>query len=504
MFKKTTLFVLLALFTWVPMRASFPDVPMDHWAYDAVAYLAAKGYVEGYPDGEFKGEQMMSRYEWAMVVARLERDLALRFGTGGGGEVPADISGLLSALQAEFQNELEEIRAGIAANEIRIDALSGDIMDLQDAVERMDRRVGGLGSGSGGEGQGFLVDVSLAGIASEGDALGSMEDRGFDLTGSLGLSFTKETGDFLWGVTLATRNDIDLVCDAGIGGAAPGPGCGTDGINPVWANGLGTVWGPITPFRRGGKLVGFDSTTNFQLQEGNTHSNDINFNLHEMYFLWNGRAGAGGGVDIVAGRFEPFWSPSDMSWDTQNGLEGIVLGGRLTESIRFVGGILTDDWAPTGASEDLMTFVQISTEDFLDNINISLGVSGVGVNHSTELSAPELFSLHATIPMADREVFAGLIRNLENTGNLEDTSFEIGTNGDWGSWDYEVAYRTIGEAAGATGAWVPNSEFFSIEMLKGVGPSVDMGLQFSIGELGKDETTPTDRWSLGISLSAAF
>src|ERR1700730_8950581 len=49
----------------------FADTPTNHWAYDAIAELAAKGLVEGYPDGTFKGDRTMTRYEMAMVVARL-------------------------------------------------------------------------------------------------------------------------------------------------------------------------------------------------------------------------------------------------------------------------------------------------------------------------------------------------------------------------------------------------------------------------------------------------
>ena len=49
----------------------FPDVPENHWAKDAVAALAAKGLVEGYPDGTFKGDRAATRWETAMIVARL-------------------------------------------------------------------------------------------------------------------------------------------------------------------------------------------------------------------------------------------------------------------------------------------------------------------------------------------------------------------------------------------------------------------------------------------------
>jgi len=48
----------------------FMDVPASHWAYDAVAQLAARGVVSGYPDGTFKGQQPATRYEIASIIAR--------------------------------------------------------------------------------------------------------------------------------------------------------------------------------------------------------------------------------------------------------------------------------------------------------------------------------------------------------------------------------------------------------------------------------------------------
>ena len=48
--------------------ASFPDVPKEHWANTAVETLHGNGYIQGYPDGEFKGEQRMTRYEYAEML----------------------------------------------------------------------------------------------------------------------------------------------------------------------------------------------------------------------------------------------------------------------------------------------------------------------------------------------------------------------------------------------------------------------------------------------------
>lgn len=65
---------LMVLALSVPALAQqrpFPDVPASHWAAESVELLRAAGLVIGYPDGEFKGNRQLTRYEWAMIVARL-------------------------------------------------------------------------------------------------------------------------------------------------------------------------------------------------------------------------------------------------------------------------------------------------------------------------------------------------------------------------------------------------------------------------------------------------
>ncbi|HOS94134.1 MAG TPA: S-layer homology domain-containing protein, partial [Armatimonadota bacterium] len=54
-----------------PAKAGMPaDVAFDHWAYDAVADMYDAGLLEGYPDGTFKGNNSLTRYEFAMALAR--------------------------------------------------------------------------------------------------------------------------------------------------------------------------------------------------------------------------------------------------------------------------------------------------------------------------------------------------------------------------------------------------------------------------------------------------
>lgn len=56
----------------------FPDVPANHWAYEYIAKLAGNGYIEGYPDGNFGGDRLMTRYEFAAMLYRaIENGAAL-------------------------------------------------------------------------------------------------------------------------------------------------------------------------------------------------------------------------------------------------------------------------------------------------------------------------------------------------------------------------------------------------------------------------------------------
>ncbi|MCI7049522.1 MAG: S-layer homology domain-containing protein [Megasphaera elsdenii] len=76
----------------------FPDVADNHWAYEYVSKLAGNGILEGYPDGLFKGNQMMTRYEFAAIIYRLMEK--------GLGHTDPE----MNRLAREFSNELSYIR----------------------------------------------------------------------------------------------------------------------------------------------------------------------------------------------------------------------------------------------------------------------------------------------------------------------------------------------------------------------------------------------------------
>ena len=88
--------------------AEFPDVPRNHWAYQYISQLAGNGILVGYPDGTFKGDVKMTRYEFATMLYR-----ALQNG--------APIDENMKRAMNEFGPELQNIRL----NHFRIDRISG-------------------------------------------------------------------------------------------------------------------------------------------------------------------------------------------------------------------------------------------------------------------------------------------------------------------------------------------------------------------------------------------
>jgi len=109
----TTALVVGAASTTFAAANPFADVPADHWAYDAVAQLVQDGVVNGYGvDGTFKGDQSMSRYEMAQIVAKAmaKSDAA-----------DNNNKALIDKLAAEFSDELANLGVRVANLEAKTD-----------------------------------------------------------------------------------------------------------------------------------------------------------------------------------------------------------------------------------------------------------------------------------------------------------------------------------------------------------------------------------------------
>ncbi|MEC9490679.1 MAG: S-layer homology domain-containing protein [Halanaerobiales bacterium] len=165
--KKLTMTIALILIVALAMPAfgqSFSDVPSDHWAYDAINKLVAAGIVEGYPDGEFKGSQNMTRYEMAVMVSRaLDRiadaredlvdkvdEMGEGLTTGQAEDVTAIVKSLMEkntdkTLSDQEAKEVADIVDALTfelAAELKVlgadvDAVESDLAEVQETVAKL-------------------------------------------------------------------------------------------------------------------------------------------------------------------------------------------------------------------------------------------------------------------------------------------------------------------------------------------------------------------------------
>ncbi len=142
-----------------PQVPALTDVPAGHWAKDAIDLLVSKGILLGYPDGTFRGTQNLTRYEAAVIIARLLGQIKT-------GEVTTTTMDeeTLTALQ----NAIQELAADLAALGVRVSDLEENAVSRDDFA-RLEERVEMLAAASGDA-------EALAGLTSQIDDLAARAD----------------------------------------------------------------------------------------------------------------------------------------------------------------------------------------------------------------------------------------------------------------------------------------------------------------------------------------
>jgi len=155
--KKVAFFAIAALLLGIGSLVSaqeFPDVPPDHWAYDAVQELVDAGVLQGYPDGTYGGKRAMTRYEFAEALAKsipVIREMVTAGDRGPAGPAgPAGTAGPAGppgpgAPGAEevkaLQRLVDEFRDELAAQGVDIEALRRDVAALNERVIALEEEV---------------------------------------------------------------------------------------------------------------------------------------------------------------------------------------------------------------------------------------------------------------------------------------------------------------------------------------------------------------------------
>ncbi|CAM3385417.1 S-layer-like y domain-containing protein [Deinococcus saxicola] len=122
-----------------PQVPALTDVPAGHWAKDAIDRLVSQGIILGYPDGTYRGTQNLTRYEAAVIIARLLDQVRT-------GEVPA--SGMDAETLTALQNAIQELAADLAALGVRVSDLEENAVSRDDFT-RLEDRVEALAGNTG-------------------------------------------------------------------------------------------------------------------------------------------------------------------------------------------------------------------------------------------------------------------------------------------------------------------------------------------------------------------
>lgn len=109
--------------------AAFQDLPKDHWAYTDVDFLISQGYMEGYPDGTFKGRKVTTRYDVALILARILKRME---------EKKATIDAASEEERAALSRLTKEFRDELGLLDVRVDSLERRMVDNENKVKDLE------------------------------------------------------------------------------------------------------------------------------------------------------------------------------------------------------------------------------------------------------------------------------------------------------------------------------------------------------------------------------
>ncbi|MFZ5949513.1 MAG: S-layer homology domain-containing protein [Candidatus Rifleibacteriota bacterium] len=117
--------------------SQFSDVPVSHWAYDAIHQLAGKGVLQGYPDGTFKGNKALTRFDLSMATAKMLASVEQMLESGAGNLVTKADLQTLEKLTVEFADEL-------ALLGVKVTSIEDDMVVAKEDVAMLKRDVEGI------------------------------------------------------------------------------------------------------------------------------------------------------------------------------------------------------------------------------------------------------------------------------------------------------------------------------------------------------------------------
>lgn len=141
--------------------AAFNDLPKDHWAYSDVDFLVSLGYMDGYPDGTFKGRKVTTRYDMALILARILKRMEERKQTLDA--ATEEERAALTRLTKEFRDELGLL-------DVRVDSLERRMISNENQVRNLENLLPKVNMSGFYRGRGqFIIDPETAKRNEAGD-----------------------------------------------------------------------------------------------------------------------------------------------------------------------------------------------------------------------------------------------------------------------------------------------------------------------------------------------
>ncbi len=197
----------------------FPDIPSNQWAYEAINEMVQKGYIQGFPDGEFKGNLNASRYHLALLLSRILASLEQR----GFDTVTKEDFESLEKLCNEFEDDLSRI--GIK------------VTDIEKDMQKVKEEVSGLRIEADGI-KDTLKNGSLDKVKLSGDVL----VRNYGLVHNLGSLNNVDYGkDHRHRTETSLRLQLDADIDENVSARARWNIIGNNGLNEWDGNNKATV-----------------------------------------------------------------------------------------------------------------------------------------------------------------------------------------------------------------------------------------------------------------------
>lgn len=230
------------LFSAVIAQDQFPDVPENHWAYEALANMKKNGLLVGYPDGLFRGGRPATRYEMAVAIhatyqylKNITDGLAGEIAKMGKGEPYNDtaIKDALAALQrdmaamkgwgddiANLKRMAATFEKELASLGVDVEAMKKDLKDLNDRVTKLEKNAlpitvhgdvnffmaaGASGKAGGVRTSGLTTDGRPVGMLTNGRLVGMEEDLSVFHEANLKIAGTNEEGP-KWHATMQIGN----------------------------------------------------------------------------------------------------------------------------------------------------------------------------------------------------------------------------------------------------------------------------------------------------------